>query len=83
MAIIKVSAKGQLVIPKLMRDAVGLVEGVECRVDKVGNKIVLRPAGTSQRATWRRWRGRLKGTTVLEDHIQEHRREIAGDAHSI
>ncbi|MBI2831495.1 MAG: AbrB/MazE/SpoVT family DNA-binding domain-containing protein [Chloroflexi bacterium] len=83
MAIIKVSAKGQLVIPKPMREAMGLVEGVKCRVDKVGNKIVLRPAGMAEQATWRRWRGRLKGTRALEAHIEEHRREIAQDEHSI
>lgn len=83
MAIIKVSAKGQLVIPKSMREAVGLIEGARCHVDKVGKRIVLKPVDTTEQATWRRWRGRLKGTRALADHIEEHRREIARDAHSI
>lgn len=83
MAIIRVSTKGQLVIPKPMRDAIGLVEGAKCRVDKVGNKIILRPAGTSQRATWRRWEGRLRNVKTLEAHLEEHRREVARDAHGL
>jgi AbrB family looped-hinge helix DNA binding protein len=82
MAIIKVSAKGQLVIPKPMREAVGLVEGVKCRVDKVGNRIVLRPVGTAEQTGWRHWRGRIKDTRALEDHIEEHRREVDRDARS-
>lgn len=82
MAIIKVSAKGQLVIPKSMREATGLLEGVKCRVDKVGNRIVLRPLGATEQATWRRWEGRLKKVKALEAHVEEHRQEVARDAHS-
>jgi AbrB family looped-hinge helix DNA binding protein len=82
MAIVKVSAKGQLVIPKPMREAVGLVEGTKCRVDRVGNKIVLRPAGKGEKRGWRRWEGILKGTGALEYHLEEHRREIEEDARS-
>lgn len=83
MAIIKVSAKGQLVIPKPMREAVGLIEGVKCQVEKVGNRIVLKPIGKTEQATWRRWRGRLKGTGALKEHIEEHHREVTRDAHGL
>jgi AbrB family looped-hinge helix DNA binding protein len=82
-AIIKVSAKGQLVIPKPMREAVGLVEGGKCRVDKVGTRIILRPVGTAEQTGWRRWRGRIKDTRVLEGHIKEHRHEVDRDARSL
>lgn len=83
MAIVKVSSKGQLVIPKPLREAVGLTEGVKCRVDKVGNRIVLQPVDVADQGTWRRWEGRLKNTRALEDHIEEHRREVARDARSL
>ncbi len=80
MAIIRVSAKGQLVIPKPLREAAGLVEGARCRVDKVGNRIILRPLGTADQSGWRHWKGRIKGMKALEGHIEEHRREVDRDA---
>lgn len=39
----KVSSKGQLVLPKAVRDAHGLVAGSEVEVESVGDTIVLRP----------------------------------------
>lgn len=80
MPVVKVSAKGQLVIPKGIREAMGLVEGVKCRVVKVGDRIILEPLGIAEQATWRRWEGRLKDIGALEAHIEEHRREVALDA---
>ncbi|RLT39929.1 MAG: hypothetical protein DWI57_09365 [Chloroflexi bacterium] len=29
---------------------------------------------------WRKWRGRLAGSHVLQDHLAEHEREIGEDA---
>lgn len=39
----KISSKGQLVLPKAVRDAHGLVPGSEVEVESVGDTIVLKP----------------------------------------
>ncbi len=45
----KVSSKGQLVLPKAVRDAHGLGPGSEVEVESVGDTIVLRPATRTAR----------------------------------
>lgn len=39
----KISSKGQLVLPKAVRDAFGLGPGSEVEIESVGDTIVLRP----------------------------------------
>jgi AbrB family looped-hinge helix DNA binding protein len=39
----KISSKGQLVLPKAVRDAHGLIAGSEVDIESVGETIVLRP----------------------------------------
>lgn len=39
----KISSKGQLVLPKAVRDQFGLVAGSEVDVESVGETIVLKP----------------------------------------
>jgi AbrB family looped-hinge helix DNA binding protein len=39
----RISSKGQLVLPKAVRDAYGLTAGSEVEVETVGDTIVLRP----------------------------------------
>ena len=40
----KVSSKGQVVIPKAVRDEFGLVAGSEVEIETKGDRIVLRPS---------------------------------------
>ncbi len=40
---VKISSKGQLVLPKAVRDAHGLVPGSVVEVESVGDTIVLKP----------------------------------------
>jgi AbrB family looped-hinge helix DNA binding protein len=40
----KISSKGQLVLPKAVRDAHGLVAGSEVDIESKGDRIVLRPS---------------------------------------
>ena len=55
---VRLSKKGQLVIPKEMRDALGVREGVKLLVILDGTSVILmRPAEYA-----RRTRGLLKGT---------------------
>jgi AbrB family looped-hinge helix DNA binding protein len=39
----KISSKGQLVLPKAVREAYGLTAGSEVEIESVGETIVLRP----------------------------------------
>jgi AbrB family looped-hinge helix DNA binding protein len=55
---VKLSRKGQFVIPKEMREALGVKEGEELLITLEGAKVVLTRPGEYARRT----RGLLKGT---------------------
>jgi AbrB family looped-hinge helix DNA binding protein len=75
-----VSSKGQIVLPKRLRDEMSIREGDRVEVSRDDDRIVLRLIGRSRAPSdWRRWRGVLRGTTALEDHLREHREEVEGD----
>lgn len=78
----RLSARGQVVIPKALRDALGWTEGQLLEVDLTGDRVVLgRPATRSVgEPSWMRWEGVLAGTDALEDLAAEHRAEIEQDA---
>ena len=77
MPIIKLSSKGQIAIPKAVRDQLGLRKDMELSITVEGRRIVLEPA---QENSWEDLEGVLKRTKVLELLEEEHRREIeAGD----
>jgi AbrB family looped-hinge helix DNA binding protein len=46
----KMSSKGQLVLPKAVRDEFGLVAGSEVDIETTSDKIVLRPRSGKQKA---------------------------------
>lgn len=46
---VKISSKGQLVLPKAVRDEFGLVAGSEMDIESVGDAIMLRPRGKKQK----------------------------------
>jgi AbrB family looped-hinge helix DNA binding protein len=70
-----VSAKGQVVIPKLVREALALAQGDELDVWLDGERIILERA-PRERKDWRRWEGRFAGLPLTEDLLDEHRREL-------
>jgi AbrB family looped-hinge helix DNA binding protein len=74
---VRVSSKGQIVIPKAIRQQLGIAQGDACEVEVREGEMVLRPVRRS--GDWRRWQGLLRGTTALEEHLDEHRREVEGD----
>lgn len=82
MAATTVSSKGQIVIPRALRDKYRLTAGTRLEIAESDEGLVLaplEPAGSARRkAGWRALRGGAKGTTALKEHLSEHRREAKG-----
>lgn len=80
MASVVMSTKGQIVIPKEIREQLRLDAGTRLAVSlEDGDRIVLRREAAGRVSDWRRWRGVLRGTRALEEHLEEHRKEIEDD----
>lgn len=82
MARTRISAKGQVVLPKKIRDELGWTRGQELEVETAVDGIVLRPirAGRDQRLErFLELEGLLAGTDVVKELEAEHRREIVRD----
>jgi AbrB family looped-hinge helix DNA binding protein len=79
MATTTVSSKGQIVIPRALREKYRLTTGTRLEVAESAEGLVLAPlkqARTPRRqAGWRALRGSARGTRALKDHLAEHRRE--------
>jgi AbrB family looped-hinge helix DNA binding protein len=78
----RLSAKGQMVLPKRIREQLGWRQGQELEVDRQGDRIVVR-AAEAGRGDWLagflRWEGTLKGTDALGELEAEHRAEVEAD----
>ena len=74
-----VSSKGQVVIPRALREKYRLTSGTRLHVAESAEGLVLAPvqqAGSSRSQTgWRTLRGSAKGTNALKEHLADHRRE--------
>lgn len=78
----RISERGQVVIPKPIRERLGLKRGQVLEVEEAEGAIVLRPQArslTSGPRRWQDWRGVLAGSGALQDLEAEHRREIERD----
>lgn len=73
MPTVKVSSKGQIAIPKAIRERLGLKKDVVLEISVDRSLIFLKPLKDD---TWLGLEGSLRGTTVFEDLEAEHRREI-------
>ena len=71
----KVSSKGQITLPKPVREQLGIVEGEELEVQVHDGRIQLQKIASR----WRRWAGALAGTDILRELEREHRAEIERD----
>jgi AbrB family looped-hinge helix DNA binding protein len=71
-----VSSRGQVALPKAVREQLGLGDGVCLTVRVEGDEVILRkaPAGS-----WREWEGRFKGSNLLRDLTLNRRKELASD----
>lgn len=73
MATVKLSSKGQIAIPKPIRDQLGLTKDMALEISVERSLILLKPLRDD---SWLGLEGSLKGTSVLEDLESEHRQEI-------
>lgn len=81
MATTTVSSKGQVVIPRALREKYRLTSGTRLEVAESDGGLVLAPLKTARSSRrrrqpgWRTLRGSAKGTNALKEHLAEHRRE--------
>lgn len=79
MATTTVSSKGQIVIPRHLRERHRLTSGVRLQIIETDEGLILSPIkrarAASRRTGWRSLRGSAKGTDALNEHLAEHRRE--------
>ncbi len=73
------SSKGQIVIPRHLREKHRLAPGVRLQVTETDEGLLLSPIkrgpSSAGRSGWRALRGSAKGTDALKQHLEEHRRE--------
>jgi len=69
---VKLSSRGQLVIPAELRRALDLDRGTRLKVDLENGHIVLTPI---REEDWRSYRGFLAGEPSLTEALEEERRE--------
>jgi AbrB family looped-hinge helix DNA binding protein len=71
---IRLSTKGQIVIPKHLRDKLGLTPGTEFTVSLEGRRIILEPV--EHTLLLDSLYGRYEGRDYLADLEAEHRKEL-------
>jgi AbrB family looped-hinge helix DNA binding protein len=71
--VVKLLSKGQIAIPKVIRDRLGLKQDMALEISVERSLILLKLLRDD---AWLGLEGRLKGTSVLEDLELEHRQEI-------
>ncbi len=67
---VTVSSKGQIAIPKAVRDALNLSDGTSLNLEVRGHEIVL-----SKEPAWKKLRGMLADRPDLMEEFAKHRRE--------
>ncbi len=75
--LLRLSSKGQLVLPKAVREQLRLKNGDQFQARIVDGKIVLEPV---KLGAIHRLHGVLAGTNVLKELEEEHRREVENDS---
>lgn len=75
--VVRLSTKGQIVIPKEVRDRLGLEPGAEFTVSLEGDRIVLELQ--DRRTLLESLHGKFAGTDFLTALEEEHRKEIEAE----
>jgi AbrB family looped-hinge helix DNA binding protein len=80
MSVVTVSSKGQIVLPKELREELEIHEGDTLEIRRKGDGLqVRRLTASPPPSDWKAWRGVLAGSGALEEHLQEHRDEIESE----
>jgi AbrB family looped-hinge helix DNA binding protein len=79
----RLSSKGQLVLPRNIREQLRLKSGNEFSVEIEGGKIILEPLSAERSTHWSRWRGACKGESLLDALKTEHQKEMEIDEKNI
>lgn len=79
MPVVTLSTKGQIALPRDIRQAMGLQKGDTLNVTLEGDRLMLTPLQLPKKQDWRRWRGCLTGTRALQQHLAEHADEVSGE----
>lgn len=74
METVTVSSKGQIAIPKQVRERLNLKQGTRLALTVRGREIVLAPA-----EDWRSLEGSMRGVDLLGDKAEDRRRELERD----
>lgn len=75
---VRLSSKGQLILPKEVRQEMGWKQGQKFTLRSECGKVVLEPVGQDN-AEWLRWEGFFSGSHALEEMVEEHRQELRGE----
>jgi AbrB family looped-hinge helix DNA binding protein len=76
MPVVTLSSTGQIMLPQVLRQALGLQEGDQLEVTVDGDRLVLTRVQSVPAQPWQRWRGRLAGTQALQAHVADHKDEV-------
>ena len=72
MPVVTLSNTGQMMLPQVLRQALGLQEGDQLEITIEGDRLVLTRVSSESAQPWQRWRGRLAGTRALQAHVADH-----------
>jgi AbrB family looped-hinge helix DNA binding protein len=70
METVTVSSKGQIAIPKPVREALNLAEGTKLTIEVRGHSIVL-----AKEPTWKKLEGSVKGVNLVKAYSAFKKRE--------
>lgn len=72
-----VSERGQVVIPKKIRDTVHIEKGDELEIETVGETIILKPVRRFKAKKWQDYAGIGEG--LIDAHLKGKRKEKADE----
>ena len=73
-----VAERGQITLPKAVRDALGLIKGSQLKVELDGNRIILRK-NVDDAVSRARGRFKLPGGVTTDDVMRDVRGRVADD----
>lgn len=76
MPVVTLSSKGQLVIPKEIREKLSLKGGEKLSIHVENGRLIITPL---KERSWQRWKGFLRGTNTLKELEREHAEEVGNN----